>query len=78
MHPVMGIRLTGNRTPIHGLMTGPQYVCTSRGCPLPSEKTMAYRNSHVVRAASKITHLERLYNKNSSSTKASKRVSANK
>ena len=31
---------------------------TSRGCPLPSEKTMAYRNSHVVRAASKLHVLE--------------------
>ena len=35
---------------------------TSRG--LPSEKTMAYRNSDVVRAASKITYLGRLYKKN--------------
>ena len=31
---------------------------------MASEKTMAYRNSKVFRAASKITHLGRLYSKN--------------
>ena len=34
---------------------------TSRGRPLPSEKPMAYRNSHVVRAASKMADLRRVY-----------------
>ena len=34
---------------------------TSRGRPLPSEKPMAYKNSNVVRAASKMTDLRRLY-----------------
>ena len=31
---------------------------------MPSEKTIAYRNSNFVRDASKITYLGRLYNKN--------------
>ena len=42
---------------------------------MPSEKTMAYRTSNVVRAAWKIAHLGRLYKKNKLT---SKRVLANK
>jgi len=32
--------------------------------PTQRGKTVAYRNSNVIRAASKITHLGRLYNEN--------------